>query len=81
MRLNVVELQHRLPQRVMLLLARILLQASPPDVLKTFTYRPNYFGRPFCDLAHAVLRGPSEWTVGERELFGAYTSCLNRCLY
>jgi hypothetical protein len=23
------------------------------------------------------MRGPSEWTVGERELFAAYTSYLN----
>jgi hypothetical protein len=27
------------------------------------------------------MRGPSEWTVGERELFAAYTSYLNRCPY
>jgi hypothetical protein len=25
------------------------------------------------------MRGPSEWTVGERELFAAFTSRLNQC--
>ena len=51
------------------------------DVVKTFMYRPEFFGRPFCDLGQDVLRGPSEWSVGERELFGAYTSQLNQCRF
>jgi hypothetical protein len=25
------------------------------------------------------MRGPSEWRVGERELFAAFTSRLNQC--
>jgi hypothetical protein len=44
-------------------------------------YRPEFFGRPCCDFAQMVMRGPSEWTVGERELFGAFTSKLNRCAF
>jgi hypothetical protein len=51
------------------------------DVVKAFTYRPRYFGRNFCDLGHDLLRGPSEWTVGERELFGAFTASLNQCVF
>jgi len=27
------------------------------------------------------MRGPSEWSVGERELFAAYTSKLNQCVF
>jgi hypothetical protein len=30
---------------------------------------------------HEALRGPSEWSVGERELFAAYTSKLNHCRF
>ena len=27
----------------------------------------------------ALLRGPSAWSVGERELFAAFVSALNHC--
>jgi hypothetical protein len=27
------------------------------------------------------LRGPSTWSIGERELVGAFTSNLNRCVF
>jgi hypothetical protein len=27
------------------------------------------------------MRGPSQWSVGERELFAAFTSRLNQCLF
>jgi len=27
------------------------------------------------------MRGPSEWTVGERELFAAFVSRLNQCQF
>jgi len=28
-----------------------------------------------------VMRGPSPWSVGERELFAAVTSRLNQCVF
>jgi hypothetical protein len=27
------------------------------------------------------MRGPSDWTVAERELFAAFTSKLNQCVF
>jgi hypothetical protein len=28
-----------------------------------------------------VMRGPSEWSPGERELFAAFASHLNQCVF
>jgi hypothetical protein len=79
MRLNQVETGHRLRQRLMLRMVRTVGRMEPPDVVKTTLYRPEYFGKPSSQLTQRVMRGPSEWTIGERELFAAFTSRLNQC--
>jgi hypothetical protein len=50
-----------------------------PDVVRTINYRSGFWGAPWSDALEDVMRGPSEWNVGERELFAAYTSYLNQC--
>jgi hypothetical protein len=47
--------------------------------VKTLLYRPEIFGQPFTEELHGAMRGPSEWSAGERELFAAFTSLLNQC--
>jgi len=57
---------------------------APPEalgVIKTLMYRPELFGMPFSDHLHVVMRGPSEWSAGERELFAGFASHLNQCLF
>jgi hypothetical protein len=58
---------------------RVLSGAPTLDVVKTLSFRPALFGDPFNQLIQEVMRGPSEWTVGERELFAAFVSERNRC--
>ena len=53
--------------------------AEAPGPIKTLLYRPEVFGRPFSDAVDRAMRGPSEWSPGERELFAAFTSLLNQC--
>lgn len=50
-----------------------------PGSRATLLYRPAFFGKPFADWLHPLMRGSSEWTVGERELMAAFVSKLNQC--
>jgi AhpD family alkylhydroperoxidase len=52
-----------------------------PEVIKVAAYRHRYFGTPFHVLVQDLMRGPSSWTVGERELFAAFTSSRNQCQF
>jgi hypothetical protein len=57
---------------------------APPEalgVIKTLLYRSELFGDPFSQELDVVMRGPSDWSVGERELFAGYASHLNQCLF
>ena len=50
-----------------------------PDVVKTLTYRPEYFGAPMSAMFQEVMRGSSEWSIGDRELMAAFVSKTNEC--
>jgi len=79
MRLTILERHHRPGVRLFLLALRVLSRREPPDVVKTIYYRPEYFGAPYSGLVQDLLRGRSEWSVGQRELFAAFVSRLNQC--
>jgi hypothetical protein len=49
------------------------------DISLALRYRPELFGAPFSALLQEVMKGPSEWTEAERELFAAFVSGLNQC--
>jgi len=75
----VVRRGHRLRQKLLLALFPLLARSKPTDFMRILMYRPELFGKPFGKYAEAALRGPSSWSVGEREMFGAYVSTLNEC--
>jgi len=49
------------------------------DVVRTMRYRSELFGRPFSVALQQIMRGPSDWSPGERELFAAFVSAQNQC--
>jgi hypothetical protein len=81
MRLAAVKRGNRWPNRLLLLLIETVARTELPDVVRTVSYRSGFFGGPYTRLVDSLMRGPSEWTVGERELIAAYTSYLNQCPY
>ena len=79
MRLAIVDAGHAPDEAAMLAVIRERSGNEPLGVVKTLLYRPELFGRPFSDALETAMRGPSEWTPGERELFAGFTSLLNQC--
>lgn len=79
MRLPVIERGEHLRDRLLYKLVRVVSGHPMPDVVRTLRYRAHQFGAPFNDLIQDVMRGPSAWTVGERELFAAYVAKRNEC--
>ena len=81
MRLPIVSHGHRLREKLILAIIRITRGSPAPDIVRTLFYRPEFFGKKMSEWTQAVMRGPSAWTVAERELFAAFTSSLNHCLF
>ena len=80
MRLQKVHTGHRLRDKVMLRIMRLVM-GHAPGVVRTLMYRKEFFGAPWTALTQQVMRGPSAWSVGERETFAAYVSRLNQCVF
>ena len=51
------------------------------DISRVLAYRSEFFGVFYSACLQDVLRGSSEWSVGERELFAAFTSQKNQCVF
>lgn len=81
MRLRRLDHGHRLPQKLLLGLISLANRRRAPDIIRTLFYRPEFLGRPVSEWTQSVMRGPSEWSVGQRELFAAFTSKLNQCVF
>ena len=78
MRLQKVHTQHRLRDRALLGVMK-LVQGHAPGVVRTLLYRKDFFGAQWGALTQEVMRGPSEWSIGDRELMAAYISKVNAC--
>jgi hypothetical protein len=42
-------------------------------------YRPDFYGTPMREIAQEAMRGPSAWSVADRELMAAIVSKMNEC--
>ncbi len=71
----------RMSDRMKLRVIRLASGREPSDIMKLLFYRRDFFGDPFTAWVESVLRGPSDWTVGERELIAAFVSNLNQCRF
>jgi hypothetical protein len=73
--------EHGLKERTIHRIIRRQTGEPPPDVVLTLHHRPGFFGSAFSRWVEAALRGPSDWTQGERELMAALVSARNQCVF
>ena len=78
--MRLISLMTRQPLRYRMFLTMIRLTSGHvPDIMRLMTYRPTFFGQNFAGLVERYLRGPSEWSVAEREALAVFISERNTC--
>ena len=70
-----------LAPRLKMALMRLMARGPVPDVVKLHFFRYDTVGRRMSENFQAAMRGPSEWSVFERETMAAYVSSLNQCVF
>ncbi|MGE2725120.1 carboxymuconolactone decarboxylase family protein [Mycolicibacterium pulveris] len=76
MRLTVLERGHRLRTKALFTLVRLVSRQPVVDAVKLALYRREFYGAG--ELTHEAMRGPSAWSVGDRELMAAFVSTVNQ---
>ena len=81
MRLAVLDKGHRFATRALFAIIRAASRHPTPEALKLVMYRPEFYGTPMQKITQDAMRGPSAWSVGDRELMAALISKMNACEY
>jgi uncharacterized peroxidase-related enzyme len=77
MRLEVLDRGHGLPAKALFAVIRLMTRQPVVDAVKLAFYRKDFYGAG--PLADEAMRGPSQWSVGDRELMAAFVADANRC--
>ena len=77
MRLSILDRGHSIGARVLFAFIRTVSRQPVLDVVKMAGYRPDFYGKPMQQVTHEAMRGPSAWSVGDRELMAALVSKVN----
>lgn len=77
MRLEILNSGYSLRTKALFGLIRAFSRQPVPDAARLTFYRPEFYGAPAKELTHEVMRGPSAWSVGDRELMAAFVSKVN----
>jgi len=79
MRLGILNHGYSLGTKLLFGMIRLFSRQPVPDAARLTFYRPDFYGNYSKALTHEAMRGPSEWSVAERELMAACISQTNDC--
>jgi uncharacterized peroxidase-related enzyme len=77
MRPDILNRGYRPGTRLLFGLIRLLSGQPLPDAARLVFYRPGFYGNRAKEFTHEAMRGPSAWTVADRELMAAHVSAVN----
>jgi uncharacterized peroxidase-related enzyme len=66
---------------VLFALIHVVSRQPLPDAARLVFYRPDFYGAPMKEITQEAMRGPSAWSVGDRELMAAFVSQTNACAF
>src|SRR6202021_3884921 len=79
MRLPILDSGHGLGTKALFALIRVVSRQPVLDVVKVVKYRSDFYGGPMSAVTQEAMRGPSAWSVGDRELMAAFIAKTNQC--
>jgi uncharacterized peroxidase-related enzyme len=81
MRLDILNHGYRPGTKLLFAVIRLFSGHPVPDAAKVVFYRPDFYGARAKKFTHEAMRGPSAWSVGDRELMAAYVSKVNESAF
>lgn len=81
MRLDILNRGYGPGTKLLFALIRLFSGHPVPDAAKLVFYRPDFYGARSKEFTHEAMRGPSDWSVGDRELMAAYVSQVNESAF
>lgn len=79
MRLQMLDSGHGFGTKALFALIRTVSRQPVLDVVKVVKYRADFYGNPMSAVTQEAMRGPSTWSVGDRELMAAVVAKTNEC--
>ncbi len=79
MRLAILDTGHSFGTKALFALIAAVSRQPVLDAVKVVKYRPDFYGNPMSRVTQDVMRGPSAWSVGDRELMAALIAKTNEC--
>jgi AhpD family alkylhydroperoxidase len=81
MRLAILDSGHGFTTKALFALIRAVSRQPVLDVIRLVKYRADFYGGPMQGVTHEAMRGPSPWSVGDRELMAALVAQTNECAW
>ena len=81
MRLEILNSGYRRRTKMLFALIRTLSGHPLPDAAKLVFYRPDFYGAQAKKFTHEAMRGPSAWSVADRELMAGFVSKVNESAF